>query len=1022
MQTSRMLKLLATTALCSAAIVVSTPALAQVQDPSEVPPADTAVEAPVEPAEQSPAEAAVETAAADEGIVVTGSRIVRDGYTAPTPVTVASTEELLLSTPTSIPDGLNKLPQFSNSLGGAKAASNFSNLPIHGNVLNLRGLGTTGANPKGPLRTLILFDGIRVPPTEYIGTIDTNVIPQLLLQRVDVVTGGASAAWGSDAVAGVVNFVLNRKFTGITGVAQAGVSEEGDNENQRIGVAGGFEFAGGRGHVLLSGEYFNNEGMRRDERENGTSNFVYVGANPGTGPGGANLQPGSAGNPFILLDDVRISAIAANGRITAQNGVPLGAAGPVINNDGSLRPFDPGTRVGTTGFQRGGDGYFISARGTAVIPVTNYQAFGRVSYDVTDGINAYVQGIFARSDFNYPTQTNSLIGPSNAVTIFDGNPFVTPQIQALITPGGNITVQQQDAGQPAPIADERTDYWLATAGLEGELGNGWKWDVAYTHGESDHSMDTSGLYEAQKLFAAVDVVINPATGQPICRVLLDPALAAQYAGCLPLNVLRGDPSRTSPEAYDYVTGTSSYDATIKQDGVTAEISGSLFDLPAGPVDLAAGVEWRKQSLDLTSNADPALLDTAAERTAFFSGLRGVPGNALFYWLTNVGTAEGSENVKEAFAELAVPILKERPFFHELSLNGAVRYTDYSVSGGVTTWKVGGVWSPIEDLLFRATYSRDIRAPNLFELFAGGQSAIGIVNDTVVRDASGNVVAGSGLNVNVSSLVSGNPDLKPEKAKTLTVGAVVKPRFFEGFSASVDYYSIKIDGLIDQLSAQQILTNCNNSLAGGTPAPECAFIDRASPTTFPTLIRVLPANIAFLKTSGFDFDATYRRSIGPGDLTLRLYANYLDKFETQQFTGAPVLNFAGVSVVSSNPAAYPRWRGNLTVNYETDSFGITVSEQMIGKMRLDIPGSLPGGARSVFLNDDSVGSVFYTDLTLRAKVEGWGGEIEPFLTVNNLFDRKPPLIAGTIPGVNFPTNLAVYDIVGRAYTAGVRFKF
>lgn len=1005
MQTGRTFKLLATTALCSTAIVLATPGRAQAQAPADQAEA-AALDEPAGEQEPVVSDAAAGETSAGPDIVVTGSRIVRDGYTAPTPVTVATTEELLLGTPSSIPDALNKLPQFSNSLGGAKAASNFSNLPIHGNILNLRGLGTTGANPKGPLRTLILFDGIRVPPTEYIGTIDTNVIPQLLLSRVDVVTGGASAAWGSDAVAGVVNFVLDKKFTGLTGVAQAGVAEQGDNENQRIGVAGGVGFAGGRGHILLSGEYFSNEGMRRDERENGDSNFVYVGANPGTGPGGTNLQPGSAGNPFVIRPDVRISAIAANGRITARNGVALGAAGPVINNDGSLRSFNPGTPVGTTGFQQGGDGYYISARGAAVIPVKNYQTFGRLSYDLTDNITAYVQGIFARSDFSYPTQTNSLIGPSNEVRIFNGNPFLSPAMRALVpNPGDNITVQQQDAGQPAPIADERTDYWMATAGFDGSFGNGWKWDVAYTHGQSDHSMDTTGLYEAQKLYAAVDVVL--VNGVPTCRVLTDPAFAAQYSGCAPFNPLNGDPSRSTPVGYDYVTGTSSYDARIKQDGITASLSGSFFELPAGPVDFALGAEYRKQTLRLTSNADPARLDTAAERNAQFGGLRGVPANALFFWLTNVGTANGSEDVKEAFAEVAVPILKETPGFHELSLNGAVRRTDYEVSGAVTTWKVGAVWSPIEDVLLRGTYSRDIRAPNLFELFAGAQSAIGIVNDTA-----------TGINRNVSSVISGNQNLKPEVAKTLTFGAVLRPTFFPGFSASIDYYSIKIDGLIDQLSAQQILTNCNNSSGS---APECDLIDRPSPTEFPTLIRVQPANIAFLKTRGIDFDATYRTNVGDGKLSLRLYANYLDKFETQQFTGAPTLNFAGVSVVSSNPAAYPRWRGNLTADYTNGPFGITVSQQLIGKMRLDIPGSLPNGARSFFV-DPKVGSVSYTDLTLRAEVEGHGGTIEPFITVNNLFDKKPPLIPGTIPGVNFPTNLAVYDVIGRAYTAGVRFKF
>ena len=955
---------------------------------------------------------------AKDGIVVTGTRIVRDGYTAPTPVTVATADDLMKATPASIPDALNKLPQFTNSLSAGKAASNFSNLPIHGNVLNLRGLGTTGANPKGPLRTLILFDGIRVAPTEYVGTVDTNVLPQLLMSRVDVVTGGASAAWGSDAVAGVVNFVLDKKFTGVTGVAQAGVSGRGYASNQRYGVAGGFAFGGDRGHILLSAEYNRNDGMKRSDREMSNFGYNYVGSVVGGG------TVGSATNPYTIMSDVRIASIAPNGRITGSSIATNPLITQVINNDGTTRPFVNGATVGTAGFQAGGDGYKITQENAAIIPGKNYQGFGRISYDLTDGINAYAQAIYTRSDFSYPTQTNALVGPSEAVNIYSGNPFLTAAMQATL-PGANdfLTIQQYDAGQPQPFAKERTDYWLATVGLDGDMG-AIKWAVNYTHGDSKHTMDTSGLYDNKKLYAAADVVL--VGGVPTCRVLTDPTVAAQYQGCKPINFLRGNAAATTPEGYAYATGTSSYRARIKQDSITASISGSLFDLPAGPVDFAAGAEYRKQTLVLTSNADPANLagtstdptvfatQTAAIRSNYFAGLRGVPAGALYFWLTNVGSARGSYDVKEGFAELAVPLLKGTPGFEELSVNGAIRVTDYSSSGTVTTWKAGASWRPISDVLFRGTYSRDIRAPNLFELYSGAQSAIGIVNDTLINGI------GSGINQNVSSVVSGNTALKPEKAKTLTIGTVLTPSFLPGFSMSMDFYRIKIDGLIDQLSAQQILTNCGNSAGTG---PECALIQRASPTAFPTLIRVVPANISFLKTSGLDFDASYRTKVGAnGNLALRLYANYLLRFNTQQFTGAPTLHYAGVSVVASNPAAYPRLRANLSVDYETERFGVTIGEQMIGKMRLDIPGALPNGARVQFVNPN-VGEVFYTDLTLRAKIDvGAGRKFEPFLTINNLFDRNPPLIPGTVPGVNLPTNIAVYDIVGRTFTAGVRFKF
>lgn len=978
-----------------------------------------------------PAPAVAPTAAADDGaapasdIIVTGTRIVRDGYSAPTPVTVATTDDLLKTTPTSIPDALNKLPQFGNSLSPGKSSNNFSAVPIHGNVLNLRSLGIPNNNPKGPLRTLILFDGIRVPPTEYTGTIDTNVLPQMLMQRVEVVTGGASAGYGSDAVAGVVNFVLDKKFTGIKGVAQAGVSQRGDTQNQRVGLAGGWNFAGGNGHILLSGEYANSDGLLRSERAAGRRSYVYVGSNTascGLAASGqsrsCSVAAGSAANPYVIADNVLISALAPNGRIVGSSVTGNPFVGQVINNDGTTRPFNLGTVVGTTGFQQGGDGYGIPADNYAITPLTTYQTFGRVAYDVAPDITAYVQGSWSRSDLSYTTQQNALVPPSQSVNIYKGNPYLSSALDASLTGASDfLTVGQTSAGQPKPLAKERTDFWMVTAGFDGKLSS-LNWSVNYTHGQSKHKMDNSGLWDNKKLYAAVDAVRDPSTGNITCRVLLDPTVASQYAGCQPLDVLHGNPAASTPAGYAYATGTSRYRATIKQDSVQANLSGSLFELPAGPVDFAVGAEYRRTSLDLTSNADPATLvgatpaQTAAVRSAYFAGLRGVPTGALYYWLTNVGVANGSVNVKEAYAELAVPILKDIPFIQELSVNGAARITDYSTSGTAKTWKVGAKWKPITDLTFRGTLSRDIRAPNLIELFAGPQSGIGIVNDTPILQ-NGVPVYGSGQNVNVNSLTSGNTNLKPEIGKTWTIGGVYSPEYLRGFSVSLDYYSIKVTSLIETLTAQQILTNC--FIAGGSGVPECGLITRATPTSFPSLVSIVPANIAFLKTSGLDIDVSYRTNMGNGALGVRLYANYLEKFESQQSSGVAPVDWTGASVAITNPAAFPRWRGNLSVDYANGPFGVTLTEQYIGKMHVFIPGGF------VFA-DANVSPVWYTDLAVRFTIPQGDGNIELFGNVSNLFDKKPPLIPSTVPGVNLPTNIAAYDFVGRAFTAGVRFKF
>lgn len=941
-----------------------------------------------------------------DSIVVTGTRIVRDGYTAPTPVTVASTEDLAKSTPSNIPDALNKLPQFQNSLSPGKSANNFSAIPIHGNVLNLRGLGTPTANPKGPLRTLILADGIRVPPTTYVGTVDTNVIPNLLVERVDVVTGGASAAWGSDAVAGVVNFVLDKDFVGIKGQAQAGIDQRGDNANQRLGLAYGTEFGGGRGHLLLSGEYYNNDGMLRSDRAVGRESWTYVGSNANcvnTTTDPTACSPGGSLNPFVAMSNVLIAGNNDVGIIKGSSVAGFPYTNYVYNGDGTFSPFDSGTATGTPGFSVGGDGYTIPADTAAIAPYKTYQGFGRLSYDVSDNVNAYVQGIYSRTEMSYDALGNSLVTPVN---LYKGNPYLPADIDALLTTTDDyISFGQYSPENPKPRANETTDFWMGTLGFDAEFG-GWKANVSYTHGESIHNVAQSGLYDQRNLYAAVDVVTDPSTGNPTCRVLLDPTYAAAYAGCLPLNVLAGAPSISSPDAYDWVTGTSRYRAKLKHDSIVGTISGSPFELPAGPVDVVLGAEWRKQSLSLTSNADPATLsalDAPVERAEYFAGLRGVPGSVLYYWLMNVGVADGSETVKEVFGEIAVPILADTPGFEELSVNGAVRLTDYESSGSVTTWKVGGSWRPVSDLLLRATYSRDIRAPNLYELYRGDTSGIGIVLDPVTN-----------INFNIPTVSGGNPDLEPEVAKTLSFGAVVSPSFLPGFSLSVDYYSIKLDKAIDSLSAQQIVDNCYTY---GDSAPTCSLISRPSPTEFPTLVRIAEANVASLETAGIDIDATYRTFMGEDSaLTVRLYANYLDKFTTQLTPDQPVLHYEGVSFVGSNPVGYPRWRGSLMVDYTNGPFGVTLSEQYIHSIRRGRPGQTENFV------DAKVPAIWYTDLSLRYTVEQGSGEFEFFTTVNNLFDKDPPLVPGTVPGVNLPTNIALYDVIGRSYTAGVRFKF
>jgi outer membrane receptor protein involved in Fe transport len=928
-------------------------------------------------AQQAPdAKAAPDKSGTVAEVVITGTRTVRNGYAQPTPVTVATTEELAKAVPSDLPDALNALPQFENSSSPSRSTHNFTSSAENGNILNLRGVGGD--------RTLILFDGQRMPPTTFLGETDVDVLPQLLVKRVDIVTGGASAIYGSDAVAGVVNFVLDRGFTGVQGVVQGGTSQQGDNSNYRIGIAAGAKVLNDKGHVLFSFEDYHNDGMLRSARANGTDDYIYAGATPGS-----TYASGSPQNPYKIYEHASIGIASPTGLIT--NGP--GAFTTQLSSTGAIIPFVAGNPTGTPGYNTNGDGFSIPSNVTANAPIDTKKGYARFSYDLTPDITAFVQGVYSHSELNYVLEANGFLPPTQE-TLYSGNPFISSALQNYITTNnlGSASVWQYPIG-PNPNTTETTDFYMITAGLEGKFWRGWTWNLTYDHSHSDENVQQKDTLNWRNAYAALDVVTGP--NGPTCNVLLNPTYAAQYAGCQPLNTL--NPSQA---ALNYVLGTSKYDAQVTQDNVAGSVQGSVFQLPAGPVVVAVGGEYRTQSLNLTSNSNPALLETPQQQAAYFAGLRGVPPGTLAYWVTDTGIASASENVYEGFGELSVPVLKDMPFAKSLDLNLAGRVTQYSTSGTAKTWKLGATWRPIQDLLFRIGDSQDIRAPNLYELYAGAQSGVGQLYDPVTNTTN-----------NVTTITEGNSKLQPEIGSTFTAGGVVSPRFLPGLSVSIDYYRLDITGAVGTLSAQQIVNNCYANAS----APECALITRPTPGAFPSLIQVSPANTSFLKTSGLDFDGSYRTRLFDNPLSVRVYANYLGHYITQQSSTAPVYENSGYGIVGNQPIAYPKWRGTLFVDYKIHAWDVFVSEQYIDGFSLNSP------QIGQFQSPD-VGVIWYTNATISYNMPVHNGHIETFFTVSNLFDQQPPLIPGTIPGLNLPTIISLYDTVGRAFTAGARFKF
>lgn len=939
-----------------------------------------------------------EDEAPSDTMVVTGSRIIRDGYQAPTPVTVVRTEELSQGAPTNIADGLRQLPQFAPSNGqtaaGSPGGSLFltnTNPPAVGNFLNLRGLGAQ--------RMLILIDGRRIPPTSFEGTVDTNVIPQALAQRVDVVTGGASAVYGADAVSGVVNYVLDTSYTGVKGLVQGGTSEYGDADNVRGSVAMGMPFASGRGHVLFSAEHYFNTGVKhRYDRPylNDPDNPYYLGGQ------------GTEADPYRILHGVRNVQYTPGGMITAAfdaagDSNPAGAS--LVNlhflTDQVAVPFRFGAPSGNSGVRIGGDGSTGTPSGTGAATLRTDQAFARISYDLTPDITAFLQGAVAEARNRYIGNFDSRGGVS-ALTIFSGNPYLPADIQQLMDDTGTASFRfaRQQLDFPGYESDVLNNSFNVTAGLEGVFDAfdiNWNWDLYATYGEA--RLRASQLQaENRNFFAATDAVVDPATGDVVCRVnITNPGF---LPGCVPINLFGdGTPSR---DAVDFIMGPSQYQVVNDLKEIAGNIGGSPFSTWAGPVSINIGASYREQSLVQTSNADPAI-------AVDFGDIRGVSGNRARFGFTNSGVAEGSYSAAEIYGEAVVPLLSGVPFAEILELNGAVRYTDYSTSGGVDTWKVGLSWQPYSDVRVRATRSKDIRAPTLYDLFAGRDLGLVSFTDTGVTNLTQ-------INTNYTG---GNPDLMPEVANTTSIGIIYQPSFLPGLTASIDYYELTIKDAITNISASVAHNDC---VASGGTSPLCDLFDRPlgglnpDPANFPRSFFATSVNIASLDTWGIDFDVTYAANLADfhdalvGRLSLRALANYVPEYATNAGAGARTLDAAGTPGRS-------KWRGLMSANYDVGPLGVFFQARYIGPAQRDTLEN----TGFIYLENDLPAQVYF-DMSVKYDIEVGGRRFTPFFTVNNLQNRKALLIPTTfLPNVPVPT-VSTYDYIGRRYTAGIRFSF
>lgn len=880
---------------------------------------------------------------AGDEIVVTASRIARAGFDQPTPTTVIGEIELREGARPNIQQVLNDQPQFRQTTTPQVSNGNTSTgtAPV-----DLRGLGSA--------RTLTLINGRR-----FVGENNLNFVPTGLVERIEVVTGGASAAWGSGAVAGVVNIILDDDLEGAKLEGQTGISSRGDGERYGLQGSYGTGFAGGAGHFMFGVEYVDDKGVldRNSRRNLGSPAIVRV--NPTS----------TTDLSTRLTRDVNYGNLASDGLITT--GV---LAGQIFNPDGTLRPFRGGVPLGAARFPAqmvgGADGVGLFDDVSASTPFDRLSAYGRVSYEI-GAATIWADASYGRSTTDAPFVPDFTVAP---LTIQSTNPFLSPTIRSQLAAAGQTSFTLGRVFNDVLMLNFDTvrENKEGAIGIEGEFGDsGFKYSAHYSHGEVDSDQKLENSRIAANFTRAINAVSS--NGQIVCAVNADAIATNDDPACRPINPFgRGN---ASPEAVDYITGTQQALSVNKLDALGAEVQGDLFSLWAGPVTVAFGAEarWEKQSS--SRNADAV------------AGIFALP---VF-----TSDLSGKFDVKEGFVEVALPLV-DAEGKAKVDLNGAARYSDYSNSGGIWSWKVGGTARLFDSLLLRATRSRDIRSPSVTDLFSVLRINVAPLVDQDTAGRSGT----PGYNPTPSTVTTfsgGNPDLQPEVSKTLTIGATFSPEFVRGLNLSVDYYDIDIGGAISTLSASNLTLACAR---GSQPA--CDRVIRNATTGTVETVFSNAQNIASFSTRGVDLELSYSMEMSdiseslPGSLRVRALATYIDRFIFD--TGLTRTDTAG-DVGDATANSIPKWRGTLSANYQTDAVGFDLRFRYVD-------GGKYNRLLTTLVNND-ISSRTYVDVGARYILND---RLTVFGNVNNLFDVAPPISTAGNPH---------FDVIGTYFTLGVR---
>jgi iron complex outermembrane recepter protein len=911
-------------------------------------------------------------------VVVTGSRIARPDIEASTPVQVVSSQAIDMQGSQNIADIIAELPAVGTP-GLSRTNSNF--------LTSSNGVSTVNLRNMEDQRTLVLINGRRVVAgVGGTSIVDVNNIPTDLIESVQVLTGGASAVYGSEAVAGVVNFILKDDYEGLNVRAQTGASGEGDAERHMFSLTGGLNI-GDRGNITGNVQYDRDFGLRSRNR-----------------------------------------AISAND-IPARSSFPPQGRFPLESN----WTFGPDNVLKDT-FDTPVDGFNRNAERYIAVPLERTLVTVLGNYRLTDSVKLFAEGSYSRMESNsslepLATDNSDAVLPDGTISpgLSRDNPFIPAPIlaemdQVAADTGEEVflpMIKRMNGVFDRSNQNDR-DFYRGVIGLSGEFGSDWHWETYYNRSQTKESTESETALRDRYYFA-LDAIADPTTGQPICR-----DAAARAAGCAPFNPFGFN--SVSRESADYITAggiKDTYDAKVTQQVVAANITGPVFELPAGEVKIAAGAEYRKEESEELFSPE-----TQAGNTM---------GNAL-------SNTFGEYNVKEAYVETIVPLLSNAPFARSLDFEAAYRFGDYSTVGNVDSWKAGMTWAPIDDIRFRAVYSVATRAPSIGELFSGANQTFETVPDpceAAVNEAgpvgdycrsipgiaqqiatTGSFEYTLGDSQSMEGQNLSNPNVQEEQAKTWTVGVVLTPQALRNFTMSVDWWQIKVSDAITLVARDYILDTCVNSL--GTD-PLCSRITRENvgtprPRTPGTVFSIdtLPLNAASIETSGVDVALGYALEFGAAQrLNVSLAYTYLDKLSLQQNPSLPAENEKGQLDGPGRLGAGFEHRANLGINYAWDRFSASWRMNYLSAIKDTLDENDPTVPPEV--ND--IGSAIYHDVQARYEF-GADRQYAVYAGADNVFDKKPPVLGQDAQSEITGTETAAdtYDPFGRMWYAGVEVTF